>query len=146
VPADSALYLSLVQAIEQRRNRLQPMQIDSYVPLEFDVTATVYVQPRYTPEAVEQPVKSALREAMAFGKRSFGQGVSSAEVITLIQGVPGVVAVALQRLCLVAQATLMTDLCPDILPAQRARWRQGRVLPAELLVLKTITLQMEMTA
>jgi hypothetical protein len=146
VPADSALYLSLVQAIEQRRNRLQPMQIDSYVALEFAVTATVYVQPRYTPEAVEQAIRSALQAAMAFGKRAFGQAVSSAEVITLIQGVPGVVAVALQRLCLMAPATLTTDPCPDILPAQRARWLQGRVMPAELLVLKTLTLQMEMTA
>jgi hypothetical protein len=146
VLADSALYLSLVQAIEQRRNRLQPMQIDSYVALEFDVAATVYMQPRYTPEAVEQAVRSALQAAMAFGKRAFGQAVSSAEVITLIQGVPGVVAVALERLCLTASATPATDPCPDILPARRARWLQGRVMPAELLVLKTITLQMEMTA
>lgn len=146
VPADSALYLSLVQAIEQRRNRLQPMQIDSYVALEFAVTATVYVQPRYTPEAVEQAIRSALQAAMAFGKRAFGQAVSSAEVITLIQGVPGVVAVALERLCFTAPAMPATDPCPDILPAQRARWLQGRVMPAELLVLKTTTLKMEMAA
>jgi hypothetical protein len=145
VPADSALYLSLVQAIEQRRNCLQPMQIDSYVPLEFAVTATVYVQPRYTPEAVEQAIRSTLQAAMAFGKRAFGQAVSSAEVITLIQGVPGVEAVALERLCLTAPVTPAPDPCPAMLPAQWARWLQGQVLPAELLVLKTITLKMEMT-
>jgi uncharacterized phage protein gp47/JayE len=50
---------------------------------------------RYIPGQVKAAVATALQQAFAFTQREFGQGVTASEVITVIQGVPGIIAVDL---------------------------------------------------
>jgi predicted phage baseplate assembly protein len=95
---NAALVTSLAQAIRTVGNPLQRVVIQSYTPRYFRLEAAVVVDPRYLATAVMADVQAALTAAFHFEQRAFGQGVAASEVITIVQGVPGVVAVDLDRL------------------------------------------------
>ena len=132
IDSDSALYKSLVEAIDRRRNRLQQVQLDSYEPLLFNLAARVFIDPRYEAETVESALKQALVDTFSFQNRVFGQAVTASEVIAVIQGVPGVVAVDLDSLYLTTHSE--PELNP-LLSAEKAHWSQGEAKPAQLLLL-----------
>jgi hypothetical protein len=145
VPESSALYESLVKAINERRNPLlQKMQIDSYDPLFFKLAGTIFVDPRYKKENVERDVKDRLQETFSFSKRAFAQDVAASDVIAVMQNVAGVVAVDLDELYIENNPQQLNNL----LPAEPARWEKenekGEAKPAQLLLLKKdgITLTM----
>ena len=54
---------------------------------------------------VQAAARSLLTDTYSFTSRAFGQGVSVDQVAALIQGVPGVVAVNVKTLSLVATST-----------------------------------------
>ena len=83
--------------------------------------------------------KSALAAAYKFDKRSFGQSISRGEILALIQGIPGVAATYLDALYLSGQTATQSDL----LTARRARWEDGRVQPAELLLIDPTGISVE---
>ena len=90
---------------------------------------------------VEVDVEAALRDAFAFEKRSFGQGVTAAEVIAVIQGVPGVVYVDLDALYIedeTHQGEPDADTVNAYLGAGRAHREGGMSKAAQLLLLNRI--------
>lgn len=139
IPSDSALYQNLVQAIEQVRDPYQsPPVVASYQQIGFDLTATLLIDARYLPERVEATVQEKLQQTFAFVNREFGQPVTAAEVIALIQTIDGVIAVDLDFLYrVVAPKTL--EQC---LTASLAQWHSDtqKFSPAQLLTLHRATL------
>jgi len=138
VDPTSALYASLIGAIDQARDPVQHVLVASYQPLFFDLAASVLVdQPRYVAADVLAAVAAALLDAFSFDRRSFAQPATAAEVVSVIQSVPGVIATDLDKLFLVTVPRgirLFQGLSP-VLCASPANVAGGRILPAQLLLL-----------
>jgi hypothetical protein len=128
---NSELSTVLIKAIDAARDPAQRVRIDGFQALPFNVSAKVLVDPRYTLTAVLTDVEVALHAAFAFDKRSFGQAVTAAEVVTVIQKVPGVVATDLDYLYRVTDPVGLRQ----VLPAAIARWQGNDIQPAQLLLL-----------
>ncbi len=72
--------------------------VRNYRPLGFGVSARLFADPAYMPDAVQDAARAALKAAFSFDARDLGQGVSQAEVIAVLQAVAGVQGVALDAL------------------------------------------------
>ena len=129
VPANSALFLNLVTAIDAARHTDQAVRIDSYKSRLFDLAAKILIDPDYLFEDVKAAVEKALTDAFSFDTRSFGQAVTASEVSVTAQAVAGVVAVDLDKLYFDGTAAA-TD---ERLPANTAHWEGNQIKPAELL-------------
>jgi len=127
----SELYRNLLAAIDAARHADQAVRVDSYRSLSFNVTAKILVDEPYVTDEVKAAVKAALVEAFSFEQRGFGQAVMKSDVLAVMQGVEGVVAVDLDALYLNGQSGDLNDA----LPARRAYWDQGPIQPAELLTI-----------
>ncbi|RIH82436.1 putative baseplate assembly protein [Calidithermus terrae] len=136
VEPGSELFERLRGAIRAYGDPYQPFRMQSYEALPFALSAEVRTDPRYEREAVLEEVEQALLEAFAFERRAFAQRLSAGEVIALIQGAHGVVAVDLDALHLAGQSPRLEPH----LPALPARWddplRPTRLFPAQLLTLE----------
>lgn len=146
VGPQSALFPNLVRAIDAARETAHGVCVGGYVRRQFHVSARVLVHPRHEREVVFAAVEAALRAAFSFERRAFGQAVTAAEVLSVIQGVPGVVAADLDQLY-----RHLFDLAGrvSILPALQARWSHAQggpaagcaaILPGELLLIQSISL------
>jgi predicted phage baseplate assembly protein len=112
------------------------MRVDSLRPQPFRVGAALLTDPARLRSDVEDAVRAALRAAYAVDRRQFGQPVPAAEVVTVLQSVPGVVAAVLTALHRKDDAAAVQE----VLVAYEARFvptaeEPDRVLPAELLTL-----------
>jgi hypothetical protein len=67
--------------------------VEPYRSVLFNVEASVRTNADFLPERVLRMVEESLRARFSFEARSFGQPVFLSEVISVIQEVPGVVAV-----------------------------------------------------
>lgn len=131
LPAGDPLYANLTAAINAARDPLHPVLIDTFVPRQFNLRARLRIDPRLLFDDVAAAVRTALLHAFSFAQRSFGQQVTAAEVMTVIQGVKGVIMVDLDVLALAPA----TGGAPAVLGAQIAR-RDGDVIRrAELLLI-----------
>jgi predicted phage baseplate assembly protein len=92
VSEDSLLFGNLLDAIGSIRDPSVRFQVASYRARSFLVSARVLADERLEPVSVFERVVTALRAEFSFDRRSFAQPVTSAEVITAIQGIEGVVA------------------------------------------------------
>ena len=79
-------------------------------------------------------IEADLNTAFAFEQRSFGQPVTAAEVVTLIQQVPGVIATDLNQL----YVTGATAQLNQVLSAPIAYLLNGAVQPARLLLINSV--------
>jgi hypothetical protein len=136
VDPTSDLYQNLIAAINQARDPVHPVQVASYKPLYFKLVANVQVNARYLKSLVFSAVEAALKTAFSFPVRAFGQVVTAAEVITVIQQVAGVVAVDLDTLYLPPA----TGGLNQVLPATIAHWNAAKqtIEPAELLMINPV--------
>jgi predicted phage baseplate assembly protein len=142
----SALYTNLSDAIEQARDPGQPVAIDSYQPLFFNVAVKVLVDPRHVTQTVLDAVHESLLAAFAFDRRGFGQPVSAAEVVTVIQQVPGVIASDLDQFHLVTHDDeSLTHGLATRLPSAIATWNEStRVIDlAQLLLINPAGIAVE---
>jgi hypothetical protein len=149
VEPTSQLYHSLVQAIDQSRDPVQRVVVASFQPLAFNLSAAVLIdKPRYLPAVVLAEVADALANGFSFENRSFAQGVSAAEVVTLIQSVAGVVATDLNQLYLTTDPAGPSQVEPaPFIPSAPARFVGGTIQPAQLLLLNPLGATLtEMTA
>jgi hypothetical protein len=90
---------SLITALRQYGDPHVPLTVVSYMPVLFTFTASVAVDTTsYDPSAVLGQAWRAVSAAFAFGQRSLGQGVAASEIVAIIQGIPGVIAVRLTGL------------------------------------------------
>lgn len=108
---ESDLFKNLVSAIGKASDPSHEFVVKSYKSLFFNLKAKVLVNPRYLPADVLEAVLTALLSTFAFDKRFFGQPVTAAEIIKIIQQVPGVIATDLVQLFRYAEGQSPPD--PD---------------------------------
>ncbi len=133
LPESSDTFRFLVAAIDAARHVDEQVVIGSYTPRTFDVAARVLVDAAYRAEAVLAAVDAALLEVFSFEARSFGQGVTAGEVLAVMQGVEGVVAVDLEGL---GGRDPFVEEDAQRLVAAGARWSGSAIVPAELLTIR----------
>lgn len=134
VSLDSELYTNLIDAIAASSPPRQQVLVASYKALKFKLSATLTIDARFIEADVIQAVRNTLLAHFSFEQRSYAQAVSPSEVMAVMQGVEGVIAVDLNTLYLTTPVEV-SPLPP--LPARRARWDSSTqsALPAELLTL-----------
>jgi hypothetical protein len=148
-PIDSTmpLYQNLVQGIARAHDPVQGYLVAGYQLQVFNVAASILIdQPTYQADVVMAQVAAALTSAFSFPSRAFAQPVTAAEIITLIQSIPGVIASNLTQLYLTSDGPSQGEP-PAYLPALPARWQGGTILPAQLLLLNPLGVSLqEMTS
>ncbi len=92
----------LVAALTAYGNPNVAIYAQTFYETTFSLSADILYSPSYNATAVQAAVMQLLQQTYSFESRSFGQGVSGDEVATLIQSVPGVVAVNVTQLGVVA--------------------------------------------
>jgi hypothetical protein len=97
VDEGSAHYNNLLEAINAFRNPVEEVQVASYWPRHFWLEARVLIDELYLEEKVLAQVESALKSAFSFEKRSIGQNVTKAEIVSEIHRVEGVIAIDLDE-------------------------------------------------
>jgi len=144
---NAALYRNLVQAIDQARDTTVPVSVDTFKPINFELCTNIKFDPRHRREDVELAVRASLQTAFDFEHRSFGQSVTSSEVVSVIQRVDGVLAVNLSHLRItlpgVENNCAVNNDADDEQPlvltkrlkAAPARWNNTEVALAELLLI-----------
>lgn len=140
VPETSSLYQKLVLAIAQARDPVQQVVVATYERILFNLEGRLLLDPRYDAEVVSAQVQAALMTAFAFERRSFGQPVTSAEVIEAMQQIAGVTAVDLDALYRFGRSKALEP----VLAAESARYDpQTRIsYPAQLLLLNPVGVQL----
>jgi len=93
LPSSNPTLGYLIQSLQSYGNPLIPITVVSFLETLFSLSAQVQYDPRYTQPTVQAQILETLSETYSFANRTFGQGVSADEVATVIQGVPGVIAV-----------------------------------------------------
>ncbi|KUN83659.1 putative baseplate assembly protein [Streptomyces griseoruber] len=112
--------------------------LDSYLELPFTLAVAILPAPDRDPDTVSGAVEHALAQLYSFERRDFAQPVTAAEAIATAQRVPGVVAANLTALHLTGEPAAVASL----LLARGARLDAGgTAVPAELLVLKGLSVQ-----
>jgi predicted phage baseplate assembly protein len=94
----SELCKELMKEINERRGLSQIVEFQTYRQLNFGIEANLYYDPRYKEKDMEEAVKNALIKAFSFKSREFGQNVTTADVVPVIQEVSGVTYAALKGL------------------------------------------------
>jgi predicted phage baseplate assembly protein len=149
ISSTDPLSQTLIQAITLAHDPVQSFVVAGFQPLTFNLTAGILIdQPTYLPSVVMAEVTSALTTAFAFAQRSFAQPVTAAEILELIQGVPGVIAVDLTQLYLTSDTTGPSQIEPPaFLPSLPARFQNNAIQPAQLLLLNPLGVTLtEMTS
>ena len=131
VPETSDLMAKLRGAIDLARDPSVPVVVQGYRSVRFAIEAKVLVNERHDRTAVHGAIAAALESAFDFAHRAFGQTVTQAEVVALIQRVDGVDAVDLDALYREGAARSLAT----ILLANAARRVGGAYQAAELLLL-----------
>ena len=90
--ADSVVAL-LTGSIRRAGDPYVPLRVRSFRDVRFTVTFKLKVDPAYAKAAVHAAVVDAVRTAFGFTARRFGQAVAVSDVIAVVHGVGGVVAV-----------------------------------------------------
>jgi len=136
---DSTFLENFNDALDNARDPIQLVKVDTFDQLLFNVVANVAVDDQYLTSDVFAAIQTVLAEAFSFANRNFGQAVTAAEVITVIQNVAGVVYVDLESLYLSSEA----ETLKQSLTANLAHVENGVIQYAQLLLINTlgITLQ-----
>jgi len=145
IDSTSQTYENLVEAIETYRNPIARVQVATFESRLFHVEAKIMIDSRYTESTVLDEAKAALESAFSFDERDFGQSVTAAEVINVIQQVAGVVYVDLEKLYLADDAEGSSQTSPPVvLKVNKARWPQGGAFQkAQLLLINSAGITLE---
>jgi Baseplate J-like protein len=93
LPAGNPTLSNLLASLQNYGNPLIPITIQSFIETLFGLSADLRYDPAYQQATVLAQVLQTLSTAYGFAERTFGQGVSLDEISTVIQSVPGVIAV-----------------------------------------------------
>ncbi len=132
---DSELYRNLVAAVKKSGDPYVPLRIESYSRSLFWIDASVKVHPDHREEKVLAETEKALRTSFSFDARSLGQSVLASEVIAVIQGVPGVVAVKVHHLYKLGVRTPKKQEIRALIAEVPREGSEGFIRPAELITL-----------
>lgn len=139
VADDSTLRNSLVSAMHKSGDAQVPVQIKSYRGMTFKLVADVKVDAERIEKDVLAAVEAALRSSFSFESRAFGQPVTLSEVISVMQNVPGVGAVDINKLHRSDENEALKSFLPSRAPQVGD---DAHVLPAELLTLDPAPLEL----
>ena len=136
VDPEGDLGKKLIGALRLAGDPRVPLVFESYRPRFFILSAAVKVDPAHLPEKVLAAAEAKLRESFSFAARSFGQSANLSDVLALLVGVPGVVAVDVNDF-------YGTDAPPapgeprvrPRLAAERPRPGTDKTFPAQILML-----------
>ncbi|MBN2118641.1 MAG: putative baseplate assembly protein [Anaerolineales bacterium] len=130
---------NFMDALDEARDPTQLIKVDTLSQLLFNLKINLAVDSRYVIKDVFAQVETALAESFSFPKRGFGQGVTTAEVITITQKIAGVIFVDIESLHLSSDSEDLNQ----ILTANIAHVENNLIQPAQLLLINTfgITLQ-----
>jgi hypothetical protein len=128
---DANLYIKLVEAIDNARDPIQQVQVDSYERLLFNLEARLLLDLRYEAKVVTENIRQLLKSTFAFEKRKFGQAVTASEVIAALQSVEGVIAVDLDALYQVGRSKALERSLTAL--SARYNGQTGLIHPAQLL-------------
>lgn len=93
LPANNPTLINLASSLKNYGNPLIPITIQTFLETLFTLSADLKYDPAFDPGLVETAVRQALATAFSFAARSFGQSVSKDEICSIIQSVPGIIAV-----------------------------------------------------
>jgi hypothetical protein len=131
-PAPSAVALQRLRAaLDAARHPVWPVHVAGFVARPARVVAKIAVDPDHDAAGVLAAVRARLGETFACARREFAQDLSTAEVITAMQAVAGVVFVDLDLLAFVGGAAATHGR----LEARPARFAAAVLHPAELVTL-----------
>jgi hypothetical protein len=133
IEPDSQVFVNLVAAINTFHDAAQRVCVDSFELLLFNVHANVALDKRYIQADVLANIQTALQNAFSFEQRSFGQPVTAAEVMTIIQRTSGVIAVDLDALNLASEEETLKPM----LSSHIARVEGGVIQLAQLLLINS---------
>lgn len=102
--ASNPTLTNLITSLQNYGNPLIPITAQSFVETLFGLTADVAYDPAYETPTVQAQILQTLSQAYSFAERTFGQGVTADEISTFIQGVPGVTAVNVTGISIVASS------------------------------------------
>ena len=111
-----AAFGNLVAAIKSSGDPFVSVIVAPYVPVLFQIEATIGVDAKYLPDVVAAAVMLALQDRYGFSARKLGQSVTQVDVIATIQNIPGVVFVNLTAL-FVSDPSNPTASLADVLTA-----------------------------
>jgi hypothetical protein len=133
VEVGSATYVNLLGAMRAAGDPFVELRVKTCRPAYFRFAGNVKINPNFKSEKVVAAVEQTLRASFSFLARGFGQPVMLSEVIAVIQSVPGVVALDVDKLYRsdAGVATLEQRLLAE-LPVVR---QTGDATPAEILTL-----------
>ena len=132
VEPDSSLFKNLLSQMHKAGDRYVPLQVKSYRPAFFRIKARVKIDSDYLSDKVLAAAWLSLQTHFSFDARAFGQGVALSEAIAMIQAVPGVVAVDVDKFYRFGETE---DWQPRLAAAAPQAGADGTVAAAELLLL-----------
>ncbi|HEU0053066.1 MAG TPA: hypothetical protein VFQ39_07805, partial [Longimicrobium sp.] len=104
----------------------------AYDEAAFRAWARITVDPRREPQAVLAAARERLKTEYAFAVRALGEGAAASHAVAVLQGVPGVEAVALDAFHRSGASRSVQAFLPAL--AARVDPRSGHLLPAQLLL------------
>ncbi|WP_208094619.1 putative baseplate assembly protein [Mucilaginibacter agri] len=133
----SDLYKNLVLAVQASGHNYTTVSIHSYNPITFSVVAGIKTDADYLFDKVKEQVILALQQAFSFESRAFGQDVTLAEVMTVIQSVKGVIYVDINSL---DGADPFSASGSQRIVSNTATLQNGSIVSAQLLTINEITI------
>jgi len=108
IPIDktSDLYRNLVGAVKRYGDPFQPFDVDVFERVLLVISGKVSLLPGYLWEKTKPKIRVALLDRFGFENRELGQDVPAGEVLSAMQGVPGVSFVDLDFLDSINEANL----------------------------------------
>ncbi len=94
---DGSVITKLKESLRRYGDPFVAFTVKPYRQAWFEVGGTVTIDPDHVSDIVMDAITADLKEQYAFEARAFGQPVAMSELIALIQAIPGVVAVDLDR-------------------------------------------------
>ncbi|PMN89786.1 hypothetical protein [Enterovibrio norvegicus] len=130
VPEGSDLHTTLSDALTAAGDPFARFLLRSYRQTFFKLGVRLQIHPDYLPDEVARAAESALRQALSFYARQFGQPVFASEIIAILHEIDGIDAVVIDRLYSGA-----TPERRDGLAAPMAEWLGDDVVGASILSL-----------
>ena len=133
IPSDADLLKNLTSSLllNADPSLVLRVPIDTFVAHDFSLTLALDIDPRFITANVQAAVQALLVQSFSFAERDFGQPVSEAEIVALVQTVPGVIASNV-----VALTDETTKIKSNELTADVAHFDQkGNFFPATILLI-----------
>jgi hypothetical protein len=102
LPPGNPTLANLIASLKAYGNPAVPFTVATFLETLFGFEADLTIDPVYSADAVQAAVMAQLNSTYSFANRTFGEGISADELDAVMQSVPGVVAVNIKHLKMIA--------------------------------------------